>query len=100
MADLRPLKVKVREQEGKITTAGRRALRASDFALPPGPEEKRAGQAGRYPIDTEERARNALARASRFLSGGELASVVRKVMSRYPNIEVNPDLIRKARRGG
>src|SRR4029077_18516170 len=35
------------ERNHHITTAGRRALKRSQFALPPGPEEKRRGIKGR-----------------------------------------------------
>src|SRR4026209_2092677 len=52
------------ERDHHITTAGRRALKRGQFALPPGPEEKRRGIRGRLPIDDVERARAALARAS------------------------------------
>jgi hypothetical protein len=95
----RELTVKTKEKEGKITTKGRRALSAADFALPPGPEERRRGIKGRYPIDTEERARNALARGRQFASRAELAQIVRKVKARYPNIEISAELLRLARRG-
>lgn len=40
-----------KERDGKITTAGRLVLRREQFALPPGPEEKRRGIKGRLPID-------------------------------------------------
>jgi hypothetical protein len=80
------------ERDHHITTAGRRALTPSQFALPPGPEEKRRGIKGRLPIDTIARARNALARAvqmkkSGHLSGGQLATVRRKVHAAWPSIE-------------
>ncbi len=75
-----------------ITTAGRRSLTPSQFALPPGPEEKRRGIKGRLPIDTLVRARNALARAAQMkksghLSAGQLAGVRRKVHAAWPSIE-------------
>ena len=83
------------ERDHHITTAGRRSLKESAFALPPGPEEKRRGIKGRLPIDTLTRARNALARAAQMkksghLSGGQLATVRRKVRAAWPSIEVEP----------
>jgi len=82
-----------RERDGHITTAGRRALTPSKFALPPGPEEKRRGIKGRFPIDTSDRARNALARAAQLkkighLSSAQLATVRRKVRAAWPSIDV------------
>jgi len=81
------------ERDHHITTAGRRALTASEFALPPGPSEKRRGIKGRLPIDTLKRARNALARAAQMkksgdLSAGQLAAVRRKVHAAWPSIDV------------
>ena len=81
------------ERDHHITTAGRRALKASQFALPPGPEEKRRGIKGRLPIDDIERARNALARASMMhhqghLSASQLAAAHRKIRKVWPSIKV------------
>jgi hypothetical protein len=81
------------ERDHHITTAGRRALKASQFALPPGPEEKRRGIKGRLPIDDIERARSALGRASMMhhqghLSDRQLASARRKVHKAWPSIEI------------
>jgi len=90
MAELRPLRVKTPEKEGRITTFGRRKLSAGQFALPPREEEKAGGQAGRFPIDTVERGRNALARAQQEkagLSDSEKAQVKRKVCQKYPFIK-------------
>lgn len=80
------------ERDHHITTSGRRALTPSQFALPPGPEEKRRGIKGRLPIDTLARARNALARAAQMkksghLSAGQLATVRRKVHTAWPSID-------------
>jgi hypothetical protein len=80
------------ERDGHITTAGRRALNAAEFALPPGPEERRRGIKGRLPIDTLKRARNALQRAAqmhkrRHISAGQLAEAQRKVHRAWPSIE-------------
>ncbi len=81
------------ERDHHITTAGRRALTAAQFALPPGPEEKRRGIKGRLPIDTLKRARNALARAAqmkkrRHISSAELAAARRKVHAAWPSIKI------------
>ena len=80
------------ERDHHITTAGRRALSADQFALPPGPEEKRRGIKGRLPIDTLKRARNALTRAAqmkkrRHISAGQFASAERKVHVAWPSIK-------------
>ena len=80
---LRPLRVKQKEKGGKITTAGRRALSRSQFALPDG---DRPGVAGTYPIDTKARARNALARVAAHGTAEEKAEVRRKVKAKYPDI--------------
>jgi hypothetical protein len=82
-----------KERHHHITTHGRQTLHADQFALPPGPEEKRRGIKGRLPIDTILRARNALARASQMkkhghISTGQLAAVKRKVHAAWPSIEV------------
>jgi hypothetical protein len=81
-----------KERDHHITTHGRQTLSADQFALPPGPEEKRRGIKGRLPIDTVKRARNALARAAQMkkhghLSASELATVKRKVHAHWPSIE-------------
>ena len=80
------------ERDHHITTSGRRALSASQFALPPGPEEKRRGIKGRLPIDTLKRGRNALTRAAQMKKHGhittaQLATVKRKVHAAWPSIE-------------
>lgn len=80
------------ERDHHITTAGRLILTADQFALPPGPEEKRRGIKGRLPIDTLKRARNALARAAQMkkrghLTAAQLAAVKRKVHAAWPSIE-------------
>ena len=81
---LRPLRVKAREKGGKITTAGRRALSRGQFALPDG---IRPGIAGRYPIDTIIRARNALARAAQNESPAVQAQIRRAVYAKYPELK-------------
>lgn len=62
------------ERDHHITTAGRRALSREQFALPPGPSEKRRGIKGRLPIDTLKRARSALARASMMHHKGHITA--------------------------
>jgi len=82
-----------RERDHHITTAGRLALSAEQFALPPGPEENRRGIKGRLPIDTLKRARNALQRAAQMkkrghISARQLAMVRRRVHAEWPSIEI------------
>jgi hypothetical protein len=60
-----------------LTAARRKALPASKFVFP----GKRA-----YPIDTANRARNALSRVSQFGSSGEKATVRAKVHKKFPAI--------------
>lgn len=64
---------------GHVTAARRHSLPATDFAFP----EKEA-----YPVDTQKRARNALARVAQHGSPAEAAKVKRKVRLKYPGIEV------------
>lgn len=83
-----------KERDHHITTHGRQTLGAGQFALPPGPEERRRGIQGRLPIDTLKRARNALARATQMkkrghLSAAQLATVRRKVHAAWPSIAVD-----------
>jgi ribosomal protein L16/L10AE len=82
------------ERDHHITTTGRRALRRAQFALPPGPEEKRRGIKGRLPIDTIQRARSALARASMMrhqghLTARQLEGARRAVHKAWPSIELD-----------
>ncbi|WP_201449815.1 hypothetical protein [Bradyrhizobium sp. Ai1a-2] len=64
---------------GRLTTKERKALPKSDFALP----------GGRYPVNDENHARNALARVSQHGSPEEKAKVRAKVHRKYPDIEQN-----------
>ncbi len=57
----------------KLSTAARKALPSSAFALP----------GGRYPIPDASHARNALARAAQNASPAEQATIRRKVKARY-----------------
>lgn len=63
----------------KLTARQRRKLPGKSFALP----------GRRYPLDTENRARNALTRVSQHGSSQEKAAVRRKVHARYPGIAVS-----------
>ena len=75
-----------RKRGGHITTAQRKALPSSDFALP-GKGKGAGGKGpGSYPIDTPNRARNALARGAQHASPAELATIKRKVHAKYPGI--------------
>jgi len=83
------------ERDGHITTRGRRSLRKSQFALPPTAEQKRRGIKGRLPIDTIERARNALARAAQMkkrgeITGRQLTLIQHRVNRAFPKIHVSP----------
>ena len=83
------------ERDHHITAAGRRSLKGSEFALPPGPEEKRRGIKGRLPIDTLARARNALARAAQMHKRGDITArqlnlVQHRVNRAFPEIHVSP----------
>jgi len=63
----------------RITAARRKALPKSKFALP----EKDG-----YPVDTANRARNALSRAAQNASPSEQARIRAKVKRTYPGIKV------------
>ncbi len=81
-----------KERDHHITTHGRQSLSADQFALPPGPEEKRRGIKGRLPIDTLKRGRNALSRAAQMkkrghITAAQLQAVKRKVHAAWPSIE-------------
>ena len=72
----------------KLTTAKRKALPKSEFALPgkgAGPSGKGAGA---YPVPDLAHARNALARAAQHATPAEQATIRRKVKAKYPGIEV------------
>lgn len=62
-----------------ITAAKRHSLPKSDFVFP-----EREG----YPVDTPNRARNALARGAQNASSAELAKIRAKVHRKYPNISI------------
>lgn len=62
----------------RLKAKARNALPSSDFA---GPDRS-------YPVDTANRARNALARAAQHASPELQAKIRNKVKRRYPSIEV------------
>lgn len=64
-----------------LTWRRRRRLPRSDFAIP-----ERAPESGSYPIDTEARGRDALARVAQHGSPAEQLRVRRAVHRRYPSI--------------
>jgi len=63
----------------RLTAQRRKELPKGDFALP----SKRA-----YPLDTKNRARNALSRAAQNASPSQQAEIKRKVERKYPSINV------------
>jgi len=65
-------------EEAPLNAKRRNSLDTSDFALP----------GRRYPIDTPERARSALARVKQFGSPDEQRRVKSAVQKRYPNMKV------------
>lgn len=65
--------------EAPLNAKRRNALPSNKFAFP----EDRS-----YPIDTPARAKSALSRGQQFLPKGKYAELVRKVKSRYPNMDV------------
>ena len=74
--------------DGSITTIGRRRLNRNQFALPPGPEEKRRGIKGRYPINERDRAQAALGYSTRFATPQERGKVIEAIHERYPDMEI------------
>jgi hypothetical protein len=65
----------------KLTSSARKKLPKSKFAIP-----KKAPESGSYPVDTENRARNALARVSQHGTPAEKAAVRAKVKREFPTI--------------
>lgn len=68
--------------EKKLTYKQKQDLPDSAFAIVKGDERK-------YPLDTEERARNALARVSQNGTPEEQKKVKSKVHSKFPDIEIS-----------
>lgn len=79
---------------GTITQAGREGLKTKEFAIPQSATKKKGivtapkgKEKGRYPIDTEARARSALAYVSQHGTPQEKEMVRRKVYARYPELK-------------
>ena len=78
-----------RRRSPKLTAAKRRALPRSKFAIPARAGSRTARglkKSGRYPIDTPNRARNALARVSAHGTPAEKRRVAAAVRRRYPQL--------------
>lgn len=71
---------------GILSTAQRKRLPNSDFALPGKGEGPTGTGAGSYPIPDASHARNALARVSQFGSPAEKSAVRAKVAAKFPAI--------------
>lgn len=71
----------------KITYRERKALPKKEFAIPSKKTAENPAGKGAYPIDTKNRARNALARVAQHGSSSEKAEVRRKVHEKFPSIE-------------
>lgn len=81
-----------------LSTAQRKAMPSSSFALPgkgTGPSGKGPGS---YPIPDASHARNALARVSQHGSPAEKAAVRAKVRAKFPGISV-AGALKKAAKG-
>jgi hypothetical protein len=70
-----------RAAKGKLSTAQRRQIPKSDFAIP-----DKAPESGSYPINDKAHARNALSRVSQHGTPEEKARVRRAVASKFPDI--------------
>jgi hypothetical protein len=68
---------------GKLSTAMRKRLSKSSFAIP-----SKAPESGSYPVPDASHARNALARVSQFGSPAEKAAVRSKVRKRFGSIKI------------
>lgn len=64
----------------KLTSKKRNSLKSSQFAEP----GKR-----KYPVDTPNRAKNALARVSQHGTASEKSAIRKKVHAKYPSIVVS-----------
>ena len=69
-------------KEKELTYKQRQELPDSAFVFP---DERK------YPIDSENRARNALARVAQYGTSGEQAKVKAAVKKKYPDIEISED---------
>lgn len=70
----------------KLSTAARKRLPSSSFALPGKGEGPSGKGAGSYPIPDKSHARNALSRVAQHGSSAEKARVRAKVHAKYPGI--------------
>jgi hypothetical protein len=78
-----------------LSTAARKKLPKSQFALPGKGEGPQGKGAGSYPIPDRKHAQNALARVSQHGSSSEKAAVRAKVKKKYPDMEVSGGLMNK-----
>ena len=69
-------------KEKELTYKQRQELPDSAFVFP---DERK------YPIDSENRARNALTRVTQYGTSGEQAKVKAAVKKKYPDIEISED---------
>jgi hypothetical protein len=82
------------EKAAGISLSKREALPQKDFAIP-APKAKKLGvegeikgeSKGKYPIDTKNRAENALGRVSQKGTPGERQAVRSKVYSKFPDLK-------------
>ena len=70
----------------KISYSARKSLPKSEFALPSHKTAANPAGKGAYPIDTANRARNALARVSQHGSPAEKSEVRAAVHRKFPSI--------------
>ena len=70
----------------QISYSARKSLPKSEFALPSKKTAANPAGKGAYPIDTANRARDALSRASANASPAEQATIRRKVHAKFPSI--------------
>lgn len=73
-------------KKGHLTTAARKSMPKSDFALPGKGEGPKGAGAGSYPIPNASHARNALARVAQHGTPAEKAKVRAKVHAKFPGI--------------
>lgn len=78
----------------KLTTAQRKALPKSDFAVP-----SKAPGSGSFPINNKAHAQNALARASQFGSPTVKKAVKTKVTKKFPGIVVTGKVAKNKAKG-
>lgn len=70
----------------KLTTAQRKAIPKSDFAIPSNKTKANPAGKGGYPIPDASHARNALSRVAQNGDAEEQAEVRAKVKSKFPGI--------------